>query len=308
MEGTKAASIEDTFRPAFEEIQRRTDACRTQEHGRYFEPTADATRLPFHLPDQDFVLVTMGTAVLAPRPADATRPAVRVYGAFATREDAVEHAEHVTKLDGDAYSMMIVARNEWVLLPQTEAARDDPEENKRRRELRLQAYRVRQAEDGDAFMRAVQEGIERPAPNVEPPEDAETAEAEALVYKPPRRLRAGGEVRGQSALALCAVPDDVGGECLIKVLGCFESTAEAENWVHNVATRHITDDDVLIAATCDWFYPNGKKNASHELYRNKELQRIMDAAERNPAQVQQYKDWMRAQDAMDQNDRGAIEE
>ena len=291
-----AASVEDTYRPAFEEIRRRSEALRDCNADAYFEPTDDATRLPFALPDQDYVLVTMGTAVLAPRPVDQTRPSMRVYGAFATREDAKDHAEHVASLDGGAYSMLVVKRNEWVLLPQTVDARDDPAVNQRRREALLQAHRVKQAEDGDAFDRAVRDGIERPAPKVEQPEDEEVKEAEDLVYKPPRRLRAGGEVRGQSAVALCAIPDEFKGECLVKVLGCFETTAEAENWVRNVATRHITDDDVFVTGTCDWFYPNGKAKASREYYRNKELQRILDAADRNPKQVRQYKDWLREQE------------
>lgn len=304
---TSAASIEDTFRPAFEEIRRRSEAVGGRSYDpneiSYFEETPDATRLPFVLPDQDYVLVTMGTAVLAPCPVDKACPAMRVYGAFATPEEAKEHAAVVSEIDGGRYSLMIVKRDEWTLMAQTVESRDDPTENRRRRDLRLQAYRARQSEDGDAFLKAVRDGIERPAPQVAPPEDEERreeAEAEALVYQPPRRLRAGAEVRGQSAVALCVAPDEVGGECLVKVLGCFETTSEAENWVRNVATRHVTDDDIVVTGTCDWFYPNGRQKASREYYRNKELQRILDAAERNPKQVRRYKEWKLEQDRLEE--------
>ena len=115
------------------------------------------------------------------------------------------------------------------------------------------------------------------------------------MYRPPKRMRAGAEVRGQGVVAVCVIPDEFG-ECLLKVLGCFESTAEAETWVRNVASRVVTEDDVLIAPTCDWFYPNavGKPAADH--YRIPELQRIMDAAERNPKAVQEFKDWQRREE------------
>ena len=63
-----------------------------------------------------------------------------------------------------------------------------------------------------------------------------------------------------------------------------------------MATRQITQDDVFIAPTCDWFYPNGISKPSKDHYRIPELQRIMDAAERNPKQVQEFKEWQRQQD------------
>ena len=95
---------------------------------------------------------------------------------------------------------------------------------------------------------------------------------------------------------LCVVPDDFG-ECLIKILGCFENTAEADRWVENVGSRKIADDDIYVAPTCEWLYPNGDTSKVSTRYRVDELQRIMDAADRNPEAVQNYKDWKRQQDA-----------
>lgn len=290
------------MRPAFDEIARRKAAAAvhsSQETVSYFEPSDDAITLPFELPEQDYVLVTMGTAVLAPRPVDMTKPCMRVYGAFASKADAQEHAEVVMGLDPQC-SMLVVRRNTWVLLPQTEMSRDDPEENRRRVERRLAAHRAKRAEEEDAFDRALHENVERSTPKTVPvdgEEQREEADAEKIVYPPPRRLRAGGEVRGQGAVALCIIPDESGGECLVKVLGCFENTTEGENWVRNVATRVVTADDVLLTGTCDWFYPNASRvSAGRELYRNKELQKIMDAAARNPKNVKRYKEWKAEQD------------
>lgn len=297
---SESKSIDQAFRPAFEEIARRRTAAAEGTVGQettHFTPT-DGVCLPFRVPGQRVALVSLGTAVLAPVPKDHSRPALRIYGCFADKEEAREHAEIVQTLDPTC-SLVVADCHEWLLMPLTEAARDDPDENAKRVSRTLQAYRTKQAEDGDAFQRAVREHLERPAVGQDKStteEDVETAEAEALVYKPPKRLRAGAEVRGQSAVAVCVVPDEFG-ECLVKILGCFESSAEADVWARNVASRHVTDDDVLVAPTCEWLFPNGN-GESNEHYRSDELQRIMDASRRNVRAVKDYKQWKLEQEAL----------
>ena len=67
--------------------------------------------------------------------------------------------------------------------------------------------------------------------------------------------------------------------------------------VRDVATRHVTDDDVVVARTCEWLYPNGDvKTATKTHYRHDELQRIMDTAARNPQVVRDYKAWKAERD------------
>lgn len=297
----KANTIESAFRPAFEEISRRSSVASNADKNdavTYFERSADATRLPFELPDQKVVLLSIGTSVLAPRPVDPCRPALRVYGAFACREDAMEHSEVIRNMDPEC-SLLILNRDKWFMFPQTEKMRDNKEAAEARMEQKLLAHRTKQAEESSEFDKAVKERAERPASSAPSPdaEDAEdTREAEAMVYKPPRRLRAGGEVRGQSVVAMCVIRDEFG-ECLIRILGCFESTTESDNWVRNVATRHVTEDDVCVAPTCEWIYPNGVSTTTSSMrYRVDELQRIMDAAERNPEAVRSYKEWKKEQD------------
>jgi hypothetical protein len=231
-----------------------------------------------------------------------TRPCARVYGAFATREDALAHADVVQGVDATC-SLVIAQRGEWLLFPQTEAVRDDPDERMRRLTKRLDVHRDARADADAEFDRVVRERADRPAPRDVPVDDDEDADAEKLVYPPPRRLRAGAEVRGQSAVALCAIPDPVGGECLLKILGCFETAAEADNWARNVASRRVTDEDIVVAPTCEWFYPNGDAKASREHYRSDELQRIMDAAARNPQAVREYKEWKAEQDALEEQQK-----
>ena len=298
------SSVEQAFRPAFDEIARRRATADEAKGGaaaavQHFA-RVEGEAAP--LDDQGFVLVSAGTAVLAPIPAEPTRPSLRVYGAFATKEEAVEHA---TKWCAPRRhcSLLVLRRDEWFLLPGCEASLHDREENARRvaRALAAHAERRRAGETA-AFDREVTEHVPRappPPPAGADEEEDEVAEAEALVYKPPRRLRAGGEVRGQSAVALSVLRDETGGgECLVRIAGCFESVAEAERWIRNVGSRAQTDFALHVQSTCEWFYPNAAEaRAAREHYRHGELQRIMDAAARNPAQVRSYKEWKREQDA-----------
>ena len=294
---TESKSIEQAFQPAFEEIARRREATTAGTETLHFAATDDEC-LPFHVPGQRVALVSLGTAVLAPVPKDHSRPALRVYGCFEDKDKAREHAALVQQLD-PACSLVAVSTHEWLLMPITDDARDDADVQRPTRRAQAAGASGGAARGGRGLPprrargRGAAHGGHRAAQG---PEDAEMDEAEALVYKPPKRLRAGAEVRGQAAVALCVVPDEFG-ECLVKILGCFETASEADVWVRNVASRHVTEDDVLVAPTCEWLYPNGK-TTGNEHYRSGELQRIMDASRRNVRAVKDYKEWKREQDAL----------
>ena len=296
------SSVEATFKPAFEEIARRKESTKgcAWEETTYFGQTSSCVRIPYVNPTQRFALVSMGTAVLAPIPADRTRPALRVYGAFSSREEAREHAEDVRAVDAEC-SLVLLTLHEWVLMPQDDATRLDPEANARRREALLEEHHARRANAEDTFRRRVETRDGAGPTTVTPPEedgdDAETREAEDLVYKPLRRLRAGAEVRGQNYVALCAIPNADTGECLVKVLGCFDTDADADMWTKGVASRRVTEDDIHVGRTCEWVYPNGRAESTlGPRYRVDELQRIMDASDRNPKAVQDYKTWKAEQE------------
>lgn len=297
-DNASASSVEAIFKPAFEEIARRQDVAksRTWEDTTYFSPSSTSVNIPFYMKDQRFALISMGTAVLAPVPMDSTRPSLRVYGAFMTRDEAKEHAEMIQAMD-NACSLIVVPLHEWVLMPQNEACLH-PEANAQRIETLLQSHRVRQMDEGNCFQNRIETHDGGSVSTTqETGDDEETKEAEDLVYKPPRKLRVGGEVRGQNYVAMCALPNPITGECLIKILACFDSNQDADAWAQDVASRHITDDDIHIGRTCEWVFPNGDaESVSGPKYRNDELQRIMDAAERNPKAVQDYKTWKLEQD------------
>ena len=154
-------------------------------------------------------------------------------------------------------------------------------------------------QEKEEFDRSVKEHREAPGSgetNNVPEDEREESEACDLVYKPLKRIRAGVEVRCQSVVAMCIVKEPTDGDGLFMLLGCFESTAEADHWIQNVGSRKIHEHDILVAPTCEWIYPNSEGGKTSTQYRNPELQRIMDAAEKNPELVQTYKEWKAEQE------------
>jgi len=289
-----AQSIESALKPAFDEISRRskaTLALQSQENDvTYFSrvPDVDASVL-LDIPDQSYILLSMGTDVLAPRPLDRRRPALRVYGAFPFKDDAIEHA---SLLNSTQCSIVVVCRNEWILMPQDVATRDDVARNQERVTQILALDEDRRIKSHQLFENARKE--HRPcdfAPTVHKKCDEEMEDADMAVYGRPKRLRAGFEVRGQTVFAFCVIPDEENGECLFKILGCFESTSDANAWIRNVGSRDVMHHAIYVAPTCEWIYPNGMIKASKTFYRVDELQRIMDAFERNAEGVRTFKEW-----------------
>lgn len=289
--------MEPSASRCFEEIKRRhavadgIDEIPSEETAGDFDSSAALTGV-----GGAHVLLTLGSAVLAPRSSDATRPSMRVYGSFDTAEDALDHASVVRELDADC-SLIVASMGEWILVPQEEASLD-PDERERRVKKRLRSFHEERCSANAAFKEMVKN-------HVNPYEDKEEAmDMDELVEsahdgsrRPPGRLRAGAEVRGQTAAAVCIVADPERGECLVKILGCFETSDEATRWVDEVAMKMITAFDIVVMPLCEWVYPNcGTAKARKTLYRNAELQRIMDyaAGSQNPVS---YGEWKQNQSA-----------
>lgn len=287
----------DVYGPAIEEMARRAKFARSHDPSEISYFPSDASPRHEHVArDQRVALVSCGTAVLAPRPLDATRPTLRVYGAFANKAEALEHAQVVQSLDPRS-SLMTVDVDEWLLLPRTTEHRDDATARSRRvadilREREATRERASQAFEARRGKAHVEDDGVTVATRDEEVRSRAEDDDDRDVYGAPRRIRSGAEVRGQSTVALCVVPRD-DGECLFRILGCFETTEEANEWVRSVATRRIVHEDVFVGRTCEWLYPNARQ-MDRLVYRVDELQRIMDTAADNPGRVQRYQDWLDA--------------
>ena len=241
----------------------------------------------FVLPAQHVALVAMCAEACAPQPVDPTRPALRVYGTFASVEEAREHSDTVIAMDPTC-SLYAVPCREWTLLPRISSGAAEAAVEARCAAL-LAAHARKVESVGASFearRRAVVSGVgdeERrraaSAPPVATRDDADEADAEALVYPKLKRIGVGAEVRGQRYVCLTLLPE-ANGECLFQVLGCFDTADDALEWTHRVASQSIVDTDIVVHATCEWMSPNGiaraRPAANKVSYRNSELQVVMD--------------------------------
>jgi hypothetical protein len=275
-----------------EEEFKRRDVLLDQ-HGMDQPDDVEPGDVGFHIHGQNYALVTMGTAVHPPRPVDADNPFLRVYGAFHTKQDAVEHAQSVMRLDPD--SMICIAKcREWLLLPNQERT---PEEcDARRDELLAVHAEARQAEQ-ERFEERVRNKQCCEVKDVEldpPPPDPEEEEAEGEVYTKLKKLPTGGDVRNQRFVALSILPE-ASGECMVQVLGCFDTADEATKWVRGVATKEISDFDIVVHDTCEWMRPNSirwqQSTSRKSYYRNGEMQRMADYQLEQRRSVKTFKEW-----------------
>lgn len=285
---------QEVFREAVDEIRRRSASKRELETSQttHFAASSNASNAqPFELPGQRMALVSFGTAVMAPRPVDVTNPSIRVYGVFERSDDVLDHYKVVKQLDENC-SFLTVPMREWCLLPTTTQSRDDIDERAARTQFHLARIQKQREKNDIDFDKRLSDGGEASHSSMQAPEedDEETREAEREIYKPPKRLPSGGEVRGQNFVCLAIVRDPDGGECLVQVLGVFDTVSEADSWVQDVASRHICEHDIVVAPTCEWLYPN-RVVEDKEQYRVPELQRIMDAQKVNTRRVVDYKKW-----------------
>lgn len=250
--------------------------------------------------EQRFVLLSLGTRVLAPRPLNHLFPALRVYGCFSDKEEAVDHAEIVRKLD-ERCSLIVAQCGDWVLFPQSEEVRDCPETAKRRTLEKMTHHEQTIRDEHAEFEAAMQQKKERKVKwdkSEWTDELEQEADAVSDVYRRPRRLKAGAEVRGHAFFAAAVIPDHKDGEVMVNILGCFATQDDAVDWIDGVSSRSQTSHDIFIQQTCEWVYPNGTTvQTQKDHYRTDEVQKIMNAARANPKNVKSFKKWKKEQDA-----------
>ena len=127
------------------------------------------------------VLLTLGTAILAPRSDNRLRPSMRIYGAFDSKEDAIEHAQVVRELDPHC-SLIVATMGEWLLFPQ-ESTSLEADENQKRIEMRLRDLHEERCSANENFKRMVR-NHEDPYENHEGTDNAVDDDARCLLRPP----------------------------------------------------------------------------------------------------------------------------
>ena len=259
---------------------------------------------PLENPEQTFVVFSLSHREFAPRASDPTNPGLCVYGAFETREEAMEHAAEVQRRH-PKHSLLIDRTHQWICAPATVAHLQDEAHICAKRDALLRAHANEQAAARREFDANV---AEQRAGRVAHPAaedgggggdgdggggggDGDGDGGAAAPKDPAVRVHRACRVDGQALAVLSVLPDsDEDAEFLFRVYGLFESEAAANKYVRNVCGVHVQDHNIDVVKTCAWIFPQQMdgRHVQKEVYRSEELNRVMGALKRSPQEVQRF--------------------
>ena len=113
------------------------------------------------------------------------------------------------------------------------------------------------------------------------------------------------DVRGQSIAAMSFVKDDADvPEFLFQVYACFDKEEDANTYIRNTCGDKVEDHDIDVVSTCQWIHPQNMtyENATKEVFRSDELDRIMKNHKNQPKEVARFKEAME-KDENENNDK-----
>lgn len=282
---TSPKSIEDAFKPAYDEIERRKNSDNSEQM--FFEKSEKSTNLDYKISDQMFVLFSISSESIPPLSTVPNNPAIKIYGCFQSEEDAKEHAEHVSSLD-KACSLFINSTHQWIVAASSLSRAQDTTLMGNVITDRLKEYLKVRLSDNKEFEDTLEKkDVER---TVKPEYD----DKPAYVTEKSRshKSKSGSDVRGQKYAVVVFLPDTETGEPIFVVYGCLETQEEADSWVRNVLSRKITEYDIHVVSTCEWLFLNRMQGdgAHSNKYRTPELEKIMEAQRSAPEQIKQYEE------------------
>jgi len=311
----------DIFDPHHAEIQRRraaADACEPLKKRSTFGPSPHAmtegVSSTYEVADQRVLLVSVSHRGIPPLSLDG-HGAVRLYGAFESLAELQDHAPAVMQAD-PVVSLLSFPMREWFVVPSTlERARDAEAMNAKREQLLALHRRVSEEDRRDFEDHHGKRGEERDdlvddhSRRIEDLEDEDDEDGEAdrgaaAAPAPPagkqgyhKRVTAAMQVAGQryAAISFVCPTEDPDGEFLVMVHACFDTTAEADAWVRGAAAPRVQDHHIDVVKMYEWVRPHlmSSKAAPGEVFRDSELDAIMQHHRSEPSRVQQYRDWMR---------------
>ena len=323
--GNGSSSVREAFQKNFDEIRRRKEGMEEMAmasdntggdyQGGGFEKSKREGKIdfPLQLPNQEFVLYSLSHLKMCPFAEDPTDPAVRIYGAFGSQEEAVQHALEVVKREDPSCNVLLTKVGAWTTMVWEEARVADPESRDRHIGSLLDHYEsarkesrqefdenVKKKQGGkcDASKRKKEEGEEgarrareRAAKTIQ-----EAAPQSNQALKRAGKLSRNAELRDQSFAVVAFLPDPLGDipEPIFKVLACLETQDDADHYVRNTAGEEESLSAFTLDCCClyEWLRPQRvDATAITEVYRQSELNSIMQEHKKQPQQVDAVKRW-----------------
>lgn len=292
--GALERGVRSTFTQHHEEIRRRSAIVQdgASVNSKSF-PRVEGEGLddPFVDPEQRFVVFSLSQTEFAPLPVDRGNPAVCIYGTFATREDATDHARAVlAKHPG--ISIMVDETHKWIVAPSTVERMSDASYIASHTERLVQRVLDDRARGTAEFNDNVEN--QRVGRIEEAPEDQQGDAPKAgddSTAADACRIHRDCRLSDQKLAVISVVKDDATPpEFIFKVYACYDVDADANRYVCNVCSENVVEFDIDVVKTCAWVFPQRMQgvHAQKEVYRSPELNRVMQTHKQNPGEVERF--------------------
>lgn len=283
--------VQSTFEAHHNEIRRRSHLDNETINSRMFERvSSDGVDDPFEHADQKFVVFSLSQAEFAPCPRDSAQPAVCVYGAFETIEDAHEHARLVTAKHPQ-FSVFIDRSHKWIVAAATMAHLTDAQYVEEHTKRLLEGVRAQ----NEANQREFDENVaNRRAGEVTTPSDEPVGESNDSTESAERsndRIHADCKIAEHRSAAVSFVCDDASPpEFLFRVYACYETDDAIHRYVCNTCGDHVSEHHIDVIKTSTWVFPQRMHSSkvAKEVYRSSELNKVMNTHKKNPQEVERF--------------------
>lgn len=278
----------DLVREHQEEIQRRRALAEAEHVQDTFENAANVCSVPAKNPDQMHIVFSLSNEKFAPRMRPGESPAVRLYGAFATREEARSYAGDLAAYD-PGISLLVDEVHKWILAPRNESRLNDASIV----DKKLKRHDVRKQRDHDEFVARQGKSVDVEGLSPDKKDDdsvAKRAQGDGVGGR--HAVPALYQMADQRLAVVSFVCDD-SNEFLFKVYGFVDSQTDANSWVRNVLSKSVKDYHIDVVSSCQWCFPTTMKaeRVDAEAFRNKELDAIMNHHKKEPERVKEFSDW-----------------
>lgn len=104
------------------------------------------------------------------------------------------------------------------------------------------------------------------------------------------------EKKRQNFAVVCCIQDDkiLVKEPLIMILGGFETREQGEFYATHIVSKYILELHAYVVDMYEWLYPEDIDQSNiKEVYRTKELDRVMKQQKANPTEVDEYREYLK---------------
>jgi len=286
------ADARELFSGHYDEINRRASASRTS--GRlFFQETEPGEYDTFLIPSQRFVVFSFSHVSFSPISASKTQPAFRLFGAFSTEDDAIDHARLVSSVDPTC-SVLTHDTHKWIVGAPSPEVYLDTVNRSETIERVLRQYDSALEHEKLEFEENVRE---QKCGNVREKEDLAQRAAPSCANSS-KRAPATCLVADQRFAVVSIIPDfnadDANPQYLLRVYAFFVSLRECDQYIRNVAGKVVVQHNLDVISSGSWVFPQSMIESPRDVFRDDELNEIMQAQRKQPDEIKRYEDWAQA--------------